>query len=330
MSGYNRGMENEITIPKTLQAAILHYADEDHCLELLMMARWPDGVVKCPYCEGTKVGFVKSRRLFQCKECRKQFSIKVGTYMEDSPLPLSTWLPAMWLLTNAKNGVSSHEIARSLGVTQKTAWFMMHRVRLSFGDTDHEDMSGTVEADETYIGGLEKNKHKSKRTNQGRGAVGKECVMALLERGDTNKRSRVHVSVIASADNATLKGKITDNVQPDTHVYTDGWAGYKGLPEAYIHEYVDHAVEYVRDNVHTNGLENFFSLLKRMVKGTYVQVSPWHLERYVAEQSFRFNERGTDDDGRFLNTVVNVHGKRITWKELTFPQWAFETQAGSL
>jgi transposase-like protein len=317
-------MENELTIPKTLKEAILYYADEDRCLELLMAARWPDGVVVCPYCQGTNIGFVRSRRLFQCKGCRKQYSIKVGTYMEDSPLPLSTWLPAMWLLTNAKNGISSHEVARALGVTQKTAWFMMHRVRLSFGDTDHEDMSGTVEADETYIGGLEKNKHKAKKLNAGRGSVGKECVMAILERGDSNRKSRVAVNVIPSADAATLRTKITENVSEGTAVYTDGWKGYKGLPEAYIHDYVDHAIEYVRDNVHTNGLENFFSLVKRMVKGTYVQVSPWHLERYMAEQTFRFNERGTDDAGRFVQTVAGVHGKRITWKELTFPQWASE------
>jgi len=185
-------MENEINIPKTLQQAILQYADEDKCLELLMMARWPDGVIKCPYCEGEAVGFVRSRRLFQCKRigCRKQFSIKVGTYMEDSPLKLSTWLPAMWLITNAKNGISSYEISRSLDVTQKTAWFMLHRIRLSFGNIDTSDMSGTVECDETYIGGLEKNKHECKKAKNGRGSVGKECVMALLERGDSNKKSR--------------------------------------------------------------------------------------------------------------------------------------------
>ena len=230
--------------------------------------------------------------------------------MEDSPLKLSTWLPAMWLITNAKNGISSCEIARALGVTQKTAWFMLHRIRLSFGYTDNEPMSGTVEADETFIGGLEKNKHKSKKLGKAGADAAKDVVFALLERGDGNRKSRVNVSVVPNTSGATLKGKITEHVAPDTHVYTDGWAGYKGLPDAYVHDFVDHAVEYVKGNVHTNGLENFFSLLKRMVRGTYVQVSPWHLEKYVAEQAFRYNERGTDDAGRFVNVVAGVHGKR--------------------
>jgi len=238
--------------------------------------------------------------------------------MEDSPIKLSKWLMAIWLVTNAKNGISSCEISRAIGVTQKTAWFMLHRIRLGFQNTASEKMSGTVEADETFVGGLEKNKHENKKLKAGRGTVGKAIVLGLLERGDEQQASRVKTAVIKDTCRKTLHNKITANVEAGTELHTDAWRGYNGLSPEYVHFVVDHAIEYVKDNViTTNGLENFWCLLKRTIKGTYVAVDAFHLDAYLDEQAFRYNNRKDNDTGRFVKVVSAAAGKRVTYKQLT-------------
>lgn len=302
--------------PKTLQQAFLLFSTPQACHDFMVSVRWKGEPVACPRCGCVEVGFVRTRRIWNCRGCRKQFSVKVGTIFEDSPLPLSTWLPAVWLVTNAKNGISSCELARALGVTQKTAWFMLHRIRHIMETGGFEKMKGTVEADETFIGGLEKNKHADKKLRAGRGTVGKTPVAGLLERGTEETSSRVHARIVKTPNRQTLHGSIAERVDPGSHLYTDALPAYRGLEE-YDHGFVDHAVRYVDGDVHTNGLENFWCLLKRGLKGTYVAVRPFHLDRYVIEEEFRFNNRHNDDGGRFLKTLAGAEGRRLTYEELT-------------
>jgi transposase-like protein len=303
--------------PKTLREAIIHYSDLKVCTDLMVQIRWPSGKVICPYCGKGGAKFMESVQRFKCYGCKKQFSVKVGTVLEDSPIPLTKWLPAFWLLVSAKNGISSCELARSLGVTQKTAWFILHRIRHTLKIGTFEKMSGTVEVDETYLGGLEKNKHKGKKLNAGRGAVGKAVIAATLERGDgEGKHSRVQTAHIKDTDKQTLQGLVKANVEQGTTVYTDSHSGYQGLSAEFIHEFVNHAVEYARGAVSTNGLENYFSLLKRTVKGTYVSIDGWHLAKYMDEQAFRFNTRRSGDYTRFLVVLGLMVGKRLTFDTL--------------
>ncbi len=287
----------ETRTPTTLIDAVRYFSDPDVCLQMMVKVRWPNGV-KCPTCGSERVSFLANQRRWQCsiKHSRRQFSAKVGTIFEDSPIGLDKWLPVVWLLTNCKNGISSYEVARDLGVTQKTGWFMLQRVRLAMqAGSFWNKLEGEIEADETFIGGLARNMHKNKKAKiTGTGGAGKELVMGLLDR----ETGKVRVKHIADRKRGTLQQEVRANVEAGSQVFTDELASYTGLDKDYVHQFVNHAEEYVRGNVHTNGIENFWSLLKRGLKGTYVSVEPFHLFRYLDEQAFRYNERKDNDGGR--------------------------------
>jgi transposase-like protein len=305
--------------PQTLVEAIRYFADPDVALRTMVELRWPNGV-HCPTCGRTDPRFIATRRMWECKEKhpRKQFSAKVGTIFEDSPIDLGKWFAAIWMVANCKNGISSYEMHRALGVTQKTAWFMDHRIRLAMKTGSFLKMSGEVEADETFIGGLAKNMHKHERarTIKGTGGAGKEAVLGIVERGTDEKASRIKTVHVPNVRRKTLAPEVRATVEPGATIYTDALKSYLGLSDAYTHETVDHAIEFVNGNVHTNNVENFWSLLKRTLKGTYVSVDPVHLSRYLDEQAFRFNERKDNDGGRFRKVASSVTGRRITYKEL--------------
>lgn len=309
------------TGPQTLIDAVKHFAGVGVCFRYMVQLKWPDGKITCPKCGSDRVGIVASRSLLQCKdkECRKQFSAKVGTIFEDSPLGLDKWFVAVWFIANTKNGTSSCELARALGVTQKTAWFMLHRIRLAMQTPTFGKMSGTVESDETFIGGKAANMHAKRREQviTGRGAVGKSVVHGLLERATGDGVSQVRASVVPNTEAETLLPEVTRNVQRGSEVYTDAATSYAPLASRdYFHRFVDHGVRYVMGRVHVNGLENFWSLLKRGLKGTYVAVAPFHLFRYLDEQVFRFNARDKSDAGRFAAVMRCVIGKRVTFRVL--------------
>lgn len=312
------------TAPRTLQEAILFFADYAHCHDAMMAVRWPDGVVRCPRCGSDHVTYLANARVWKCYEKHplSKFSLKVGTIFEDSPLSLSKWLPALWLLTNCKNGISSYELARALGVTQKTGWFMLHRLRLALQDGETGGkLGGEVEVDETYVGGKARNMHASKRARlnvkRGRSIAGKVAVMGLLERHGKDGHSRVRTEVLSGLKRAHVQGNVRKHVEAGATLHTDAFVSYAGLDSDYTHNVIDHAEAYVDGNVHTNGCENFWSLLKRAIRGTYVSIEPFHLFRYLDEQSFRFNERGDDDGGRFGKAIKAVVGRRVTYKALT-------------
>jgi hypothetical protein len=305
-----------VALPANLMDAIRFFSDANNCLNFMVAIRWPDGVT-CPTCGSTELSFLKTRRLWKCKNKhpKQQFSAKVGTIFEDSPIGLDKWFAAMWLVANCKNGVSSYEIARDLDVTQKTAWFMDHRIRRAMETGSFEKIKGEVEADESFIGGLARNMHKDKRAEKihGTGGTGKEIVMGLLER----ETGKIRVKHLADRQRHTLQKEIHENVAEGSEIFTDAWTGYEGLDREFVHGFVDHAERYVNGRIHTNGLENFWSLLKRGIKGTYVSVEPFHLFRYLDEQAFRYNNRKTTDGVRFAKILEGVTGRRVTYKQLT-------------
>ncbi len=309
-----------MSTPKTLIEAITFYSDPDVCHEMMLKVKWPNDKITCPHCGGDKIGHIRSRRMLQCKskKCRKQFSTKVGTIFEDSPIPLQKWFVAVWCIANCKNGISSYELARHLGVTQKSAWFMLHRIRCAMEAGGFDKFDGPAEADATYVGGKAANMHKAKREKKitGRGTVGKTIVHGVLQRSTADKPSEVRASVVKRDDATTVLGEIRRHVRYRAEVYTDEAKSYGEIALTHFHKWIDHSVEYARGNVHTNGMENFWSLLKRSINGTYVAVSPWHLQRYVAEQTWRFNNRNTDDGFRFQRVLAAVVGKRLTYRVL--------------
>jgi transposase-like protein len=313
--------------PKTLQEAIAYFSDPDQAFEYAVKLRWPDGKIVCPRCSSEKNSFIKTRRFWFCYGCKKQFTVKVKTIFEDSALGLDKWLIAMWMLANCRNGVSSWEIHRTLGITQKSAWFMLQRLReamrdSAFGRGKLGGGSGsTVEADETYIGGKVANMHPSKRRKvEQRGPLmNKTIVQGILDR-DMRK---VRASVVPNVKRETLQEQILKHVKFGSTVYTDAAVAYNtGMNWRFVHDVVNHTQEYVRGTVHTQGIENFWSLLKRTLRGTYVAVEPFHLSRYVDEQVFRFNhrkdgDRKITDSERVAAIMAQVCGKRLTYSELT-------------
>jgi transposase-like protein len=304
--------------PKTLQEAIVYFSDPERAFVFAVNLCFPHGKVICPRCGCKEHRFVKTRRIWFCKACEKQFSLKVGTIFEDSPLGLDKWMTAFWMLVNCKNGVSSCEIAASLGITQKSAWFMLQRLRLAMQDKFYTSKLGGggegVEVDETFIGGKARNMHKERKAKlTGRIDDDKTVVVGFMERG-----GKVRTEIVTKRQKQNMQPLVREHVQAGAALYTDALKSYIGLDKQYEHEVVDHAVEYVRGKVHTNTIENFWSLVKRQLHGTYISVEPFHLFRYLDEQMFRFNNRKKmTPSQRFALAMSQVGGKRLTYSELT-------------
>ncbi len=314
-----------MTKPKTLQEAIRYYSDEQVCIDTVARLRWPNGP-ECPACSHKEHYYLATQKRWKCKECYKQFTVKLGTIFEDSPIKLDKWLTALWMLVNCKNGVSSYEVAKAVGITQKSAWFVLHRLRFALQTGSITKLGGNgapVEVDETFIGGKARNMHKVRRKRLGhgigmQGGHGKTVVVGLLERG-----GKVKTTVIPHRRENMPEKIVREIVQPGAEVHTDEFSGYYNLKDGYVHKVINHLEGYVKENVHTNGIENFWSLLKRGLNGTYVAVEPFHLFRYVDEQAFRFNHRKDEagnklDDGqRFELALSQIAGKRLTFAEVT-------------
>lgn len=273
-------------LPQTLLEAVRYFADEDMAHSFAAKLRWPDGPT-CPRCGCKEYSYLKTRKLWKCKarDCRYQYSVKKNTIFEDSPLGFDKWLPATWLLVNAKNGISSHELGRALGIHQESAWHMLGRIRLAMELGNFEKLSGEVEADESYVGGKGFNMHKSRKRKYGgqRGpAVNKTAVMGIKQRD-----GQVIAKVVPNTKRPTIHAEVRRHVEPGSTLYSDKLLSYLGLEEDFGHQVLDHARAYVEGRVSVNQLENFWALLKRALKGTYVSVRPEHLQRYVTEEVYR-------------------------------------------
>jgi transposase-like protein len=311
---------------KTLSDAIQHFADAENCRRFMVSVRWLDGVVRCPICNASKVTWLAKAKVYRCygEHPKQKFSLKTGSVFEDSPIGLEKWLPAVWLLSNCKNGISSYELSRYIGVTQKTAWFMLHRIRLAMESHSFLKLGGNggpVEIDETFVGPKPQKMHRDKRLERRLGIKARDsvAVIGMLDRGVRQVRARV----IPDVRRDTLQREILSHIEGKSTIYTDGWPGYDHLKtKEFVHETVNHLNEYVRGQVRTQGIENFWSLLKRGLTGTYIAVEPFHLDRYVTEQVFRYNNRATKDNplndaDRFALAVSQISGKRLTYAELT-------------
>jgi hypothetical protein len=320
---------------KTLAQAIQHFADAENCRKFMVAVRWTDGVVRCPYCGSSKVTYLVKAKVYRCygDHPKQKFSLKIGTALEDSPIGLEKWLPAIWLLANCRNGISSYELHRAIGVTQKSAWFMLHRIRLAMKSGSFDKIGGpgaVIESDEAFIGGKPKNMHQSKRdalkalknaadTVGDTRMIGKTAVMGMFDR----EQRKIRTQILPAVTRKTIQSQLMNNVAHGSKIYTDESKVYSNLPKEYVHAFVNHMERYVDGQVHTNSLENFWSLFKRGLGGTYVAVEPFHLSRYLDEQMFRYNHRkdakGTvlTDAERFSLAVSQITGKRLTFAEVT-------------
>jgi transposase-like protein len=319
--------------PVTLLEAVTYFSDRKRAHDYFVAVRWPNGVA-CPRmgCGSADVRSIertvkaRSRKragqtwteyLWFCNDCKKQFTAKVGTLFEDSPIGLEKWLPAIWLLSADRNGISSYEIARALKVTQKTAWFILHRVRTAMMPENPEPLSGTVEADETFVGGkLKFSKEARRRARRGEPwdpNFNKTTVLGAVQRG-----GKARAWVVPDLKKNTMLPKVRDAIKPDATLFTDGSGILYLIGKTFAnHDWVNHSLEYVRGNVHTNNIEGFWSVLRRTLGGTYIHVNPRHLDRYLGEQIFRFNERENKDGPRFSEALKGVDSKRLTYKALT-------------
>lgn len=308
-------MKNIHDNPKTLLEAVKFFSDFEHCRTFIVAARWPDGVVCCPQCESEHVTYLEKARVWKCYggHNRPKFSLKVGTIFEDSSIPFEKWLLTVWLLANCKNGISSYEVARALGVTQKTAWFMLHRIRLAMQTGSFMKLKGEVEVDETFIGGKARNMHVAQRKRRitGTGGQDKTAVVGFVERG-----GQLQTAVVGNRKKHTLQMEVEQHVEAGAALYTDELRSYDGLEGEDAHKVINHAVAYVDGRVRTNTLENFWSLLKRGIHGTYVSFEPFHLFRYLDEQTLRYNLRKLTDAERFLAVLRQIVGRRLTYKRL--------------
>ncbi len=305
---------NTRNLPNTLIEAVRYFDDADRCFEFVKSLRWGDGPVLCPRCDCDRTSFLTTRRIWKCLGCKRQFSLKVGTIFEDSSLGFDKWLPAIWLIANSKNGISSYELGRALGITQKTAWFVNHRIRLAMASGTFRKLSGTVESDETYVGGLAKNMHTAdrKRKVHGRGGVDKVAIHGAVERG-----GELRAAALPSVSAKTLEASIRNWVERGATLYTDQSRMYEGLKWQFDHKTVNHGTgEYVSGDVHTNSIESFWNLYKRAWKGTYTHNAPKHTDRYIAERTFSFNNRELNDLQRMVAVTSAVTGKRLTYAEL--------------